>query len=239
MTWWMRPGPSRFCAIRNPAPSAPSSVRDRHADARVPNLAVRRPALAGVTHDRDRTHDVDARSVRRDDDLRRARVGAGVGVGHRHHDPERSAVGAGREPLVPVDHPVVAVADSARSEGRRVGAGHLRLGHREERTDLAGDERCEPSLLLLVGAEEVEDLGVSGVGRLAPEDELAPHRAADVLVQIRIVEKAGAAAAGLGRNVRRPQPELAHLVLQHADECLSLPRPAARSPARSAARARP
>ena len=24
MTWWMRPGPSRFCAIRKPSPGSPS-----------------------------------------------------------------------------------------------------------------------------------------------------------------------------------------------------------------------
>ena len=24
MTWWMRPGPSRFCAIRKPSPRSPS-----------------------------------------------------------------------------------------------------------------------------------------------------------------------------------------------------------------------
>ena len=76
----------------------------------------------------------------------------------------------------------------------------------------------QPALLLLVGAEEVEDLGVAGVGRLAAEDELAPQRAADVLVQVRVVEEAGAGAAGLGRDVRRPQAERAHLVAQLVDE---------------------
>ena len=29
ITWWMRPGPSRFCAIRKPAPSSPSVFADR------------------------------------------------------------------------------------------------------------------------------------------------------------------------------------------------------------------
>ena len=71
--------------------------------------------------------------------------GAGVGVGDGHHDPERRALGARREPLVAVDHPVVAVADRARAERRRVGARHLGLGHREERADLAGDERLRAS----------------------------------------------------------------------------------------------
>ena len=80
----------------------------------------------------------------------------------------------------------------------------------------------EPALLLLVGAEQVEDLGVAGVRRLAAEDELAPHRAADLLVQVRVVEEAGAGAAGLGRHVRRPEPALAHLVAQLRDERLAV-----------------
>ena len=105
---------------------------------------------------------------------------------------------------------------------RRVGAGHLGLGHREERPQLAGDERAQPALLLLGRAEEVQDLAVARVGGLAAEDELAPHRAADVLVQIRVVEEAGAGAARLGRHVRRPQPERAHLVAQLLDERVGL-----------------
>ncbi len=176
MTWWMRPGPSRFCAIRKPAPSSPSRFGDRHADVRVAHLAVRRPVAAAVAHRRDRAHDVDTRRVGGDDDLRRAQVRVGIRIGDRHHDPERGAFCAGREPLVAVDDVVVAVAHGARAERRRVGSGHFRLGHREEGTDVAGDERREPALLLLVGAEHVQDLGVPGVGRLAAEDELAPER---------------------------------------------------------------
>ena len=117
-----------------------------------------------------------------------------------------------------VDHPVVAVAHRAGAERRRVGARHLGLGHREERPDPAGDEREKPALLLLVGAEEVQDLGVAGVRRLAAEDELAPHGEADLLVQVRVVEEAGPGAARLGRDVRCPESEPAHLVAERRDE---------------------
>ena len=114
MTWWMRPGPSRFCAIRKPSPRLAEHVRGRHAHARVAHLAVRRPAPPRVAEDRDRAVDLEARRVGRDDDLARAPVRLRVGIGDRHHDPEPRALGARREPLVAVDHPLVAVEHGAR-----------------------------------------------------------------------------------------------------------------------------
>ena len=207
MTWWIRPGPRRFCAIRKPEPLCAERVRHRHPHVRVPHLAVRRPAAPGVAEHRHRPDDVDARRVDRDDDLRCAGVRRRVGIGDRHDDAERRALRARREPLVAVDHPVVAVAYRARPERRRVGARHFGLGHREERANAASDEWEEPPLLLLVGAEQVEDLGIAGVRRLAAEDQLAPDGAADLLVQVGVVQEAGAGAARFRRHVRRPEPE--------------------------------
>ena len=75
------------------------------------------------------------------------------------------------------------------------------------------NDRVSPStsgaqepLLLLVRPEHVEDLAVARVGRLAVEDELGPEAAPDLLVQVGVVEEPFAAAAGLGREVRRPEP---------------------------------
>ena len=201
--------PSAFCAER---------VRRRHADVRVPHLTVGRPAPPRVSHDGHGPDDVDARSVGRDDDLRRPRVRVGVGIGDGHDDPERSAVGARRKPLVAVDHPVVAVAHGPRTERRRVRARHLGLGHREEGADAAADQRVEPAVLLLVRAEHVQDLRVARVGRLAAEDQLPPDGETDLFVQIRVVEEPGAGAARLGRHVRRPETELPHLVTESRDE---------------------
>ena len=53
----------------------------------------------------------DARGVGVDDEHRGALVRPGVGVGDRHHDQEVGDRAVGGEPLVAVDHPVVAVAD--------------------------------------------------------------------------------------------------------------------------------
>ena len=91
---------------------------------------------------------------------------------------------------MPVDHPLVAVGDRARLEPGRIGARDLGLGHREERARRPLDERPQELLLLLVGAEEVEDLAVARVGRLAVEDELRPHAPPDLLVQERVLDEA-------------------------------------------------
>ena len=104
-----------------------------------------------------------------------------------------------------VDHPVVAVAHGARAQAGWIGARHLRLRHREEGPDLTCDEGPQPPFLLLVRAEHQQNLRVAGVWCLTPEHELRPGRAADLLVQVRVVEEAGAGAACFGADVRRPQ----------------------------------
>ena len=217
MTWWMRPGPSRSarCGSRRRARRACSrSARGRRCSAprsgstsRVP----RGPSSAPAARPR-------GRACRRGRGFA-WRGGAGrLGVGDGHDDPERGALGARREPLRPVDHPLVALAHRACLQERRVRPGHVGLGHGEERADLAGDERAEEALLLLLGAEHPEDLAVARVGRLAAEDELGVRGAPDLLVQVRVGEEALAAATGLGREVRRPQPGLLRLRLELRDE---------------------
>ena len=214
----MRPGPSRFCAIRKPSPGSPSVFDDGHADVGEARLAVRPPAAALVAHHRHAAHQLVAGRVGRDEDHRRAPVRVAVGVGHDHDDAEARTVGAGGEPLVRVDHPFVAVALGAALQQRRVGAGDLGLGHPEERARLAGDERHEEALLLLGRAVEVEDLAVARVGRLAAEDQLRDEAAADLLVQVGVLDEAAAGAAGLRRQVRRPQARVLRLLLQLRDQ---------------------
>ena len=218
MTWWMRPGPEPL--LRDPEAVArlAERVRERDADAGEARLAVRPPAAALVAHHRHAPHHLVAGRVGRDEDHRRAPVRLGVGLGHDHDDAERRAVGSRREPLVRVDHPLVAVAHRLPAQQRRVGAGHLRLGHPEERAHLAGDERLEESLLLLVGAVQVEDLAVARVRRLAAEDQLRDEAAADLLVEVRVLEEAAARAARLRRQVRRPEARVLRLLLQLGDE---------------------
>ena len=205
MTWWMRPGPSRFCAIRNPSPSCPQRVLDRNPDVRVPHFAVGRPAAPAVSHRRDRPNHLHPGRVRGYDDLRGAAMRLGLWIGDRHHDPEGRPLGARREPLVAVDDPLVTVPHRPRPEPRRVRPGHVRLGHREERADLPGDQRPEPALLLLLRPELPEDLSVSRIRGLAAEQQLTPERAPDLLVQERVCEEAPVRAAGFRRQVRGPK----------------------------------
>ena len=69
-----------------------------------------------------------------DDERGVGRLGdLGVVLGAGDEDGELRAAGAGDEPLVAVDDPLVAVAVGVRLDERRVGAGHLGLGHGEAR----------------------------------------------------------------------------------------------------------
>ena len=218
MTWWIRPGPRRFCAMRKPSPGSPSTFETRHAHVGEPRLAVRAPAAALVAHHRHAAHELVAGRVGRHEDHRRPLVRRRIGIGDDHDDAEARTVGARREPLVRVDHPVVAVAHRAPLQERRVGARDLGLRHAEERPRLACDERLEEPLLLVGRAEQVQDLAVAGIRRLAAEDQLRDEAAPDLLVQVRVLEEAAAGAARLRRQVRRPQVRALRLLLQLADE---------------------
>ena len=158
ITWWMRPGPSRFCAIRNPSPGSPSVFATGTRTPRYQtSQCVDQPLPAWPSTGIGRT--TSTPGVSAGTMICEARECAGAsGSLTAITIAERRAVGAGREPLVPVDHPLVAVAHRARAERGRVRAGDLGLGHREERADLARDEREEPALLLLGRPEHVQDL---------------------------------------------------------------------------------
>ena len=98
--------------------------------------------------------------------------------------------------------------------------GDLRLGHREERTDVTGNERLQPALLLFLRAEVVEDLPVAGIGRLAVEDVLRPQHAADLLVQVSVGEETLPGSARFGREVRCPEPCRLRACAQFHDQLL-------------------
>ena len=119
-----------------------------HSAVLVEDLAVAGAAV--VAHHRDGADEVEPGVVDGDDDHARPRVGVRVGVGDDHRDRDRGADGAGGEPLVAVDHPLVAVELGAGLKRRRVRARDLRLGHREAAADLAVEQGLEPPLVLLV-----------------------------------------------------------------------------------------
>ena len=121
MQWWMRPGPSRACAIANPPPSSPSRLADRHPNVVVDDLAV--PVLVLPAEHRRRAHDVHPGGVDGHQHHRLLLMAGRVGIGAAHHDQDLAArVGRTRSPpLAAVDDVVVAVAEDRTSRccGRR------------------------------------------------------------------------------------------------------------------------
>ena len=177
-------------------------------------VAVAAEALVRVLHRRDVADDRDARRVGVDDQHRSALVWPGVGVGDRHHDQEVGDRAVGREPLVAVDHPVVAVARRAGLQQRRVRAGGVGLGHAEGRLQVAGEQRVQVPLLLLRRAGHREDLGVAGVRRRVAEHQRRQRARAEDLVHQPELHLPEALTAELRIQVRRPQPLLLDLLLE-------------------------
>ena len=151
MQWWIRPGPSRCCASANPEPSRPDEVPGRHPHIQVLDLGVVPEApvrRVRILHRRHVPDDVHPGRLGRDDDHRRSLVRMDVWIGHRHHDQEVRHGSVGREPLVPVDHPLVAVPHGRRRQQRRIGSSGVGLRHGEGGSQLTVEQRLEPPLPL-------------------------------------------------------------------------------------------
>jgi hypothetical protein len=150
---------------------AADDVADRHADVGEPQLGVAAVVAVVVAEHVHAADDLEAGGVALDQDLALLAVTRCRGIGLAHHD-EDLAVGvhgAGDPPLATVDDVLVTVPDDAELDIGGVRRRDLRLGHRERRADLAGEQGLQPLLLLLVGAEHAQHLHVAGVGRGAVE----------------------------------------------------------------------
>ena len=161
--------------------------------------------------------DLEARGVRRDQERRCAVMHRHVGVGDRDDDEERRDGCVAGEVLSAGDHPVVAVADGAGGEDPGVGTA-LRLGHREAGEDLTGQQAGQVAVLLVLGAEAGDDLGIAGVGRLGAEHDRRPRAAAQDLVDQRQLDRAEALPAEFRAEVRRPQTLVANLLFERVDD---------------------
>ncbi len=184
MTWWMRPGPSRFCAIRNPSPGSPSVFST---GTRTPRYQTSqcvdqpRPAcpITGI-----------GRTIST----------PGVSAGTTICDARRcGSARPGRVTAITIpnaapsapdeNHLCPSITHSSPSRTARVrsvvGSDPDTSGSVIEKNERISPATsgAQPALLLLVRPEQVQDLGVARVGRLAAEDELRIGRAADLLVQ--------------------------------------------------------
>ena len=158
-----------------------------------------------LAHDRHGADEVEAGRVRRHDNLAHPPVGRRIRIRYAHHDGEGRAHGSPGEPLVAVDHPLIAVTHRARGEAGGIRACRVGLGHRVAAAHRAGEHRPEPAALLLVGAVLGEDFHVAGVGRLAVErrrsDRAPPHQ----LAQRSVLEVADAGAVPFVGQEEVPQ----------------------------------
>ena len=176
--------------------------------------AVAAELLPRVLHRRDVAEDLDAGRLARDDEHRRPLRGARVGVGDGHHDQEVGDRPVGGEPLVPVDHPLLAVANRPGAKLRGIRPGRVRLGHAEGAAQVAREQRVQPAVLLLRRAGQREDLRVARVGRRVAERQRRDRGGAEDLVHQPEPHLPHPLAAELRRQVRGPQAARLDLLLQ-------------------------
>ncbi|CAB5009461.1 unannotated protein [freshwater metagenome] len=144
-------------------------------------VVARRAELhVGVRHRGDVASDVHARCPRGHDEDRRVamRTVFGVGLGEDEDDVCHRAVR--HEPLVSIEHPLVAVEGGGGRDARGVGTREEGFGQREGTRDLAPHVRPEPAVLLGIVRPVGEQLHVAAVGCLHAEDGHRKHRPTDL-----------------------------------------------------------
>src|SRR6185437_10519522 len=193
---------------REPAALVADQVGRGHPDVAEHNLGVAAVLVVVVAEDLHAADDRHAGGVARHQDHRLLAVTAGGRVGLAHHDEDlRLRVQRpGDPPLVAVDDVLVAVAHDAGGDVGGVRGRHLGLGHRERGADLAVEQRPQPALLLLGGAELDEHLHVAGVrGRAVQRGGRQQQAAAGDLRERRVLQ-VGQPGAVLARQEQVPQP---------------------------------
>ena len=184
------------------------------------------------TENGEHAHDLDALGVDRHEDLRLLLVALGGRVGLAHHDRDLAAriADARRPPFAAVNDIFVAVARDRGFDVGGVRRGDAGLGHQEGGADLAGHQRLQPLVLLLLRAVAVEHFHVAGVGRGAVEHFGRPGDLAHLLGTHRIFEigETGAVIVALVMVLVRwqeqvPQALGLRLLLQILEDLHDLP----------------
>ena len=178
------------------------------------HVAVRGVVAAVDVHG---AHDLHAFGPGRHQDLGVALVLLGrvrVGADHDDVDPAARVAGARGEPLLAVQHPLLALGSGLHGDVGGIGGGDARLGHDVGRADLALQQRLQPLLLVRWGAVALQNLHVAGVGCGAVEGLRRQARPAHLLGEVRIFDGRQPVALVGGREPEVPQPPLARLGLQ-------------------------
>jgi len=219
----MRPGPSRPCHLEAAA-AAEDHVVLGHAhvvEADV-HVAVRGVVVAVDLH---AAQDLHALGPGRHQDLGVALVLVGLRVGADHDDVDLAArvAGAGGEPFLAVEDPLLAFEPCLHGEVGGVRGGDVGLGHHVGRADLALEQGLEPLLLLRRCAEALQHLHVAGVGGRAVECLGRQPRPAHLLGEIGVLHRGEAVALVGPGEPEVPQAPLARLGLEAlADLLLAL-----------------
>ena len=148
-----------------------------------------------------------------------------LGIGADHDDVDLAAriAGAGGEPLLAVEHPLVALELGVERQVGGVGGGDARLGHDVGGADLALQQRLQPLLLLLGRAVALDHLHVAGVGGGAVEGLGRQPRPAHLLGEVGVFDGGQPIALVGGGEPEVPQAPLARLGLEAlADLLLAL-----------------
>ena len=240
MTWWIRPGPSRFCAMRKPSPRSPSRFVGRHADVR------RSVTSQWVDQPRPRWPMTGTGSISIPGASAGTRIwlirrcGSASGSVTAMTIPKAAPSAPDENHLRPSITHSSPSSTARRPQAGRVGAGDVRLGHREERARRRRRRaaRSQRSFCSSVPNRcRISPLPASGAWQL--KTSCAHDAAADLLVQVRVGEEAAAGAARLraaGAAPRAPRPSPARAGRRRARPPR---RPRGRAPPRSGRRAPP
>ncbi|KIN78935.1 Regulatory protein, TetR [Sulfitobacter mediterraneus KCTC 32188] len=196
------------------APFAPKHVFLRHAhigelDVHMP---VRRIVMAKDMH---RAQDLNTGVVHRHKDLALLAERFGVGGGFDHHDHDFAAriTSAGDVVFLAVDHPFTVFQHRGGRDVLGIRRGDIRLCHRKGRADFTRQQRLEPCVFLLLGADPFQHFHIAGVRRRTIQRLRRQRVLAQLGRDIGVVE-IGQAFAGFGIGQEKvPQTAFTGLLL--------------------------
>src|SRR5208282_109277 len=146
-------------------------VVERYPDISEANLTVTEGRVVGAKH-RHHTLDLDARSIERHQNHGMTLVLRGRSIGDAHEDeqPAMRVADPGTPPFQAVEDDMVSLDEGGRLHVRGIRRSHAGLRHAERGTNLAGQQRREPAILLRRRTILHQHFHIAGIGRVAVEN---------------------------------------------------------------------